>query len=113
MRRLMSMVQTKRFDPTTDAHAQLQARSNRGGVRPLWFAQRWRPESRDSALSTGAAVEKSAFRGGLRIRQLHKVEDYLSERLAEEISVEAMAELVELSPFHFSPVFKQTTQYWK
>ena len=33
----------------------------------------------------------------------------MRERLAEEISVETLAELVELSPFHFSRVFKQAT----
>jgi AraC-like DNA-binding protein len=32
-----------------------------------------------------------------------------SEHLAEDICVEALAALVELSPFHFSRVFKQTT----
>ena len=58
---------------------------------------------------TDAARERSEVRGGLPIRQLHKVEDYVSERLAEEISVDTLAGLVELSPFHFSRVFKQTT----
>ena len=58
---------------------------------------------------TATAVEKPDFRGGLPIRQLHKVEDYLSEHLAEEISVGALSELVALSPFHFCRVFKQTT----
>ena len=33
----------------------------------------------------------------------------MSERLAEAISVETLAGLVDLSPFHFSRVFKQTT----
>ena len=58
---------------------------------------------------TDAAAEKPDFRGGLPIRQLRKVEDYVREQLAEEISVEALAGLVELSPFHFSRVFKQAT----
>ena len=58
---------------------------------------------------TAAATEKPDFRGGLPIRLLHKVEDYLSEHLAEEISVAALSELVDLSPFHFCRVFKQTT----
>jgi len=49
---------------------------------------------------TDIASEKSAFRGGLPIRQLRKVEDYVSERLAE---------LVDLSPFYFSRVFKAAT----
>ena len=33
----------------------------------------------------------------------------MREHLAEEISVERLAELVDLSPFHFSRVFKQAT----
>ncbi len=56
-----------------------------------------------------AVAEKPDFRGGLPVRQLHKVEDYLSEHLAEEISVGELSELVALSPFHFCRVFKQTT----
>src|SRR5436189_1923202 len=39
---------------------------------------------------TDIASEKSSFRGGLPIRQLRKVEDYVSERLAENISVESL-----------------------
>ncbi|MDB6155877.1 MAG: Transcriptional regulator, AraC family [Chthoniobacteraceae bacterium] len=58
---------------------------------------------------TDAAVETPDFRGGLPIRQLRKVEDYVREHLAEDISVEALGELVELSPFHFSRVFRQAT----
>jgi len=58
---------------------------------------------------TDAATEKPDFRGGLPIRQLRKVEDYVHEQLAGEISVETLARLVELSPFHFSRVFKKTT----
>ena len=58
---------------------------------------------------TAAASGKPAFRGGLPIRQLRKVEDYLNERLAEEVSVAALAGLVDLSPFHFCRVFRQTT----
>jgi AraC family transcriptional regulator len=58
---------------------------------------------------TDAALEKPDFRGGLPICQLRKVEDYVREQLAEDISVEALAALVELSPFHFSRVFKQAT----
>lgn len=58
---------------------------------------------------TDAAAEKPDYRGGLPIRQLRKVEDHVRGQLAEEISVEALAGLVELSPFHFSRVFKNTT----
>lgn len=57
---------------------------------------------------TTAATEKADFRGGLPVRQLRKVEDYVHEHLADDISLESLAELAELSPFHFSRVFKQT-----
>jgi AraC family transcriptional regulator len=58
---------------------------------------------------TDAALERPDFRGGLPIRQLRKITDYVSAHLAEDISVERLAGLVELSPFHFSRVFKQAT----
>jgi AraC family transcriptional regulator len=38
-----------------------------------------------------------------------KIEDYVRAHLAESISIETLAELAELSPFHFSRVFKQAT----
>jgi AraC family transcriptional regulator len=53
-------------------------------------------------------AETPAYRGGLPIRQLRKVEDYIAEHLAEEIAVERLAELVELSASHFAHVFKET-----
>ena len=58
---------------------------------------------------TEPAAQARGYSGGLPIRQLRKVEDYVREHLAEEIRVEALAELAELSPFHFSRVFKDTT----
>jgi AraC family transcriptional regulator len=58
---------------------------------------------------TDAASEKAESRGGLPIRQLRKVEDYVREHLTEDIPIEALAALVELSSFHFFRVFKQTT----
>jgi AraC family transcriptional regulator len=58
---------------------------------------------------TVMGAETNAHRGGLPIRQLRKVEDYIAERLGEEISIEELAELVELSASHFAHVFKETT----
>ena len=58
---------------------------------------------------TNTTSGEAEFRGGLPVRQLRKVQDYVRERLADEISLESLAELAELSPFHFSRVFKQTT----
>ncbi len=58
---------------------------------------------------TDVGGKTPAYRGGLPIRQLRKVEDYVTEHLAEEISIERLAELVELSSSHFSHVFKEST----
>lgn len=56
-----------------------------------------------------AAAKKPDFQSGLPIWRLRKVEDHVRENLAEEISVETLAQSAELSPFHFSRVFKQAT----
>ena len=58
---------------------------------------------------TSTPTETPVHRGGLPIHQLRKVQDYVVERLAEEISIEALADLVELSPSHFAHVFKEST----
>jgi AraC family transcriptional regulator len=58
---------------------------------------------------TVAVAQSQGFSGGLPIRQLRKVQDHVAEHLAEEIPIDRLADLVELSPFHFSRVFKQAT----
>ena len=58
---------------------------------------------------TEATDGTAVHRGGLPIRQLRKVEDYIAEHLSEEMSVDQLAELAELSPSHFAHVFKETT----
>lgn len=58
---------------------------------------------------TNTAGQARVYRGGLPIRQLRKVENYVTARLAEEISIESLAELVELSSSHFAHVFKEST----
>lgn len=58
---------------------------------------------------TETTAQAQGYSGGLPIRQLRKVQDFVAENLAEEISIERLAELVELSPSHFSHVFKETT----
>jgi hypothetical protein len=47
---------------------------------------------------TRAASAKPEVRGGLPIRQLQKVGDFVTEHLAEEISVEILAQLVAGGP---------------
>lgn len=58
---------------------------------------------------TSAPTQTAVYRGGLPIHQLRKVEDYVSEHLPQEIPIEALAMLVELSLSHFSHVFKEST----
>ena len=58
---------------------------------------------------TDIGAEKPDYRGGLPIVRLRKVEDYVRAHFAESISIETLAELAELSPFHFCRVFKEAT----
>jgi hypothetical protein len=51
-------------------------------------------------------IAEACYRSGLPIARLSKIEDYVRAHLAESISIEMLADL---SPFHFSRVFKQTT----
>lgn len=46
--------------------------------------------------------------GGLGERQLIKVRDYISDRLAQDIKLSDLAELLGMSQFHFSRLFKQS-----
>ncbi|MGG6237474.1 helix-turn-helix domain-containing protein [Nodosilinea sp. AN01ver1] len=48
------------------------------------------------------------YPGGLPPRQLRQVLDYLDAHLATEITLATLAELVDISPFHFSRLFKQS-----
>jgi len=56
-----------------------------------------KPNSRIRPLTVGPLAALL----GLPIRQLRKVEDYVTADLAEEISIECLTELVELSSSHF------------
>jgi AraC family transcriptional regulator len=58
---------------------------------------------------TNPVARAPVFSGGLPIHQLRKVEDYVATHFAEEISIESLAGLVELSASHFAHVFKETT----
>jgi AraC family transcriptional regulator len=48
------------------------------------------------------------FRGGLAGRQQKKVTDFIEEHLNEDISLQELASMVELSRYHFSRAFKQS-----
>jgi AraC family transcriptional regulator len=48
------------------------------------------------------------LRGGLPARQQKRLVEFIDEHLAEEISLATLAELVDLSLFHFAHAFKQS-----
>jgi len=58
---------------------------------------------------TNVASQRPVYRGGLPIVRLRKIEDYVHAHVSECISIDSLAELAELSAFHFSRVFKQAT----
>jgi AraC family transcriptional regulator len=48
------------------------------------------------------------LRGGLPARHQKRVMEFVEEHLAEDISLAALAELVDLSLYHFARAFKQS-----
>ncbi len=50
-----------------------------------------------------------SYEGGLPTYQLNQVFDYIDARLAEDIKLADLAELLGMSPFHFGRMFKQST----
>jgi AraC family transcriptional regulator len=62
-------------------------------------------------------VTKPAVRGGLAGWQQKRVMDFMEEHLAEDISLNALADVVRLSPYHFLRSFKRSFgepphRYW-
>jgi AraC family transcriptional regulator len=58
-------------------------------------------------LHRGASVV-TTFRGGLAGWQKKKVADYIEEHLEEEISLQELADIAQLSRYHFARAFKQS-----
>jgi AraC family transcriptional regulator len=58
-------------------------------------------------LHRGAPVV-TTFRGGLAGWQKNKVVDYIEDHLEEEISLQELADIAQLSRFHFARAFKQS-----
>jgi AraC family transcriptional regulator len=59
-------------------------------------------------LERTASAAVRPLRGGLPVWQQRRVVEFIEEHLAEEISLAALAELVDLSLFHFARAFTQS-----
>jgi len=54
-------------------------------------------------------VARVGHRGGLSPRQVRSVTDYMRDHLSEDVGLQALADLVRLSRFHFCRAFRHTT----
>jgi AraC family transcriptional regulator len=59
-------------------------------------------------LNSGCNRTGTPIRGGLASWQKRAVAAYIEDHLAEQISLASLAQLVRLSPYHFSRAFKQS-----
>jgi AraC family transcriptional regulator len=59
-------------------------------------------------LDRGIARTRQTMRGGLAARQKRRVADYIEEHLADGPSLSTLAQMADLSPFHFSRAFKES-----
>ncbi|MBI3894976.1 MAG: helix-turn-helix transcriptional regulator [Acidobacteria bacterium] len=57
----------------------------------------------------GGFSKKSEHQGGLPPARLRRVMDYIEAHLKEDLSLRRMADVLEMSPYHFGRLFKQTT----
>jgi AraC family transcriptional regulator len=60
------------------------------------------------SMNEGVSPFVSRICGGLPNWQQKKLTQYVDEHLAEDVSLSSLAELVQLSPYHFSRGFKQS-----
>jgi len=59
-------------------------------------------------LERSASTAAGSLRGGLPVWQQKRVVEFIEEHLAEEVSLAALAELADLSLYHFARAFKQS-----
>jgi AraC family transcriptional regulator len=64
---------------------------------------------RHSNLAGTRALSRQSARGGLAPWQVRRTTEFLAGNLAEEVGLEALAALAQLSPFHFARAFKRST----
>ena len=59
-------------------------------------------------LERTASTTAKPLRGGLPVWQQKRVVDFIEEHLADDVSLAALAGLVDLSPYHFARAFRQS-----
>lgn len=68
-------------------------------------------------LQGGTTPSRTSNRGGLAVWQQRRVIDFMEEHIAKAVSLQVLADLVRLSPYHFVRSFKQSFgdpphRYW-
>ena len=106
--------QLKLADPfISDAGKHLLHEAEAGGTTGVLYAE---------SLMTAIAVKliknystarllPAQFKGGLAKHKLRRVVEYINENLGENLSLNALARLCDLSVAHFASVFKQSTGF--
>jgi AraC family transcriptional regulator len=59
-------------------------------------------------VNNGGSARKPITYGGLAAWQQKRVADYIEEHLADDVALATLAGLAQLSPYHFSRVFRQS-----
>jgi len=77
--------------------------ANQAGFDILFY-----DENGNTVGSTDKSTAPAFATGGLTPRALQRVRDYIEAHLAENIELQALADIAELSRFHFARMFKQS-----
>ncbi|HXZ81574.1 MAG TPA: AraC family transcriptional regulator [Terriglobales bacterium] len=72
-----------------------------GQTLAVYLAQRY----------SGSPAQAPAFRDGLPAARLRRVLEYIRANLGEDISLSSLASTADLSPHHFSTLFRQSTGF--
>lgn len=89
-------VQTEMIDPAPGGKMLVETLSSALGVQVLRHHSNLEP----------ASVSLPSVRGALDARRLRRVIDFIETHLSEDLTIEALAGVACLSPFHFARAFK-------
>ncbi|MCY4395835.1 MAG: AraC family transcriptional regulator [Rhodospirillaceae bacterium] len=92
-------VHTEMVDPAPGGKMLAETLASALGVRVLRHHSNMEP----------ASVSLPSVRGALDARRLRRVVDYIDTHLAEDLTIEALAGVACLSPYHFARAFKAAT----